>query len=206
MSAYRVAPADLLAEHGRTFAERAGITVRDKPMPLFQLAVLTQLSSTRISADVAARAARELFRAGWRTPEQLRASTWQQRVAALGRGGYRRYDESTADRLAELAEAVDDEVGGDLRRWRPGSREEVPALEAALQRLPRIGPTGAAIFCREVQAVWPEVRPYFDARCRRAARDLGYPAEPEALAALVPPDRLAAFSAALVRWALGAPG
>jgi hypothetical protein len=95
--------ASLLRQHGTTYAEAAGIPLADKPSPLYQLLVLTTLSSTRISADVAVTAARELFRAGWRTPERMRTATWQQRVDALGRGGYRRYDESTATKLADGA-------------------------------------------------------------------------------------------------------
>ena len=63
---------ELLAEHGRTYADQAGITLRDKPAPLFQLLVLATLSSAPISADVAATPAHELFRAGWRTPERMR--------------------------------------------------------------------------------------------------------------------------------------
>jgi hypothetical protein len=45
---------DLLSEHGTTYAEDAGITLRDKPAPLYQLLVLTTLASTRISAAIAA--------------------------------------------------------------------------------------------------------------------------------------------------------
>ena len=197
-----IAPAELLSRHGRTFADQAGITLRDEPAPLFQLVVLTQLSSVRIGAEVAARAAGELFAAGWRTPERLRASTSRQRIDALGRGGYRRYDISTAAHLAELAAHVLDEVGGDLRAWRPTSYDDVPGLERRLRTLPRIGPTGASIFCREVQAVWPEVRPYVDARSRRAAAALGYPSDPQELAALVPTERFAELTSALVRWSL----
>src|SRR6266540_6951087 len=92
---------ELLREHGTTYAEEAGITLRDKPAPLFQLLVLTLLASHRISAGIAGDAARELFAAGWRTPERMRRSTWQQRVDALGRAHFRRYDESTATRLDE---------------------------------------------------------------------------------------------------------
>lgn len=47
--------------------------------------------------------AKELFAAGWRTPEKLRDATWQARVEALVRGGYRRYDESTSTQLEKLA-------------------------------------------------------------------------------------------------------
>lgn len=90
--ATRMTTRELLDQHGQAYAHQAGITLRDTPAPLFQLLVLTQLSSTRISADIAADAARELFTQGWRTPERLRASTWQQRVDALGRAGCRRYD------------------------------------------------------------------------------------------------------------------
>jgi hypothetical protein len=44
---------DLVAEHGTTYAEAAGIVLRDEPAPLYQLLVLTVLSSARISAEVA---------------------------------------------------------------------------------------------------------------------------------------------------------
>ncbi len=113
---------ELLKEHGTTYAEDAGIKLADKPSPLFQLLVLTLLFSTRISADIAVAAARELFKAGWRTPQRMLDSTWQQRVSALGRGGYRRYDESTATKLEELSKQVLDAQGGDLRRIRPSGR------------------------------------------------------------------------------------
>lgn len=199
MSEARIGVEELLDRYGTTFAEQAGITLRDKPAPLFQLLVLSMMSSIPIAADVAADSARELFRSGWRTPERMRAATWQQRVDALGRGGYRRYDESTADYLDQLSGRVQDELRGDLRRLRLGPDGSTDDLLAALQRFPRIGPTGAAIFCREAQAVWPELRPFFDERARKAARRLGLPSSAEGLAQLVPDERLAALSAALVR-------
>ncbi|MCL2543011.1 MAG: endonuclease [Nocardioidaceae bacterium] len=161
---------ELVRDHGTTYAERAGITLRDKPSPLFQLLVLTQLASVPISAGIAADAAREVFRAGWRTPERLRDATWQQRVDALGRAHYKRYDESTSAKLEELADAVLGTCRGDLRRLRPDSHGGVGTLHEAIEGFPRIGPTGAGIFCREVQAVWPEARPYFDDRAARRRR------------------------------------
>ncbi len=191
--------ADLLEQHGRTHAAQAGITLRDKPSPLFCLLVLSMLSSIPISADVAAAAGRELFRAGWRTPEKMRAATWQQRVDALGRGGYRRYDESTSTALEELAERVLEAHRGDLRRLRPVDHEGVGAMREELQSFKRVGPTGSAIFAREVQAVWPEVAPFFDDRALDAARRLGLPGDPVELARLAPDGRVADLSAALVR-------
>lgn len=195
---------ELLAEHGRTYADQAGITLRDKPAPLFQLLVLATLSSAPISADVAAATAHELFRAGWRTPERMRRSTWQQRVDALGRGGYRRYDERTATVLEESAALLQERHRGDLRRLRREADGDRDALVAALQEFPRVGPTGARIFCREVQAVWPELVPFLDDRGRERAGELGLPADPGALADAVggDPGEVARLSAALVRSAL----
>jgi hypothetical protein len=191
---------DLLEEHGTTYAVAAGITLRDKPAPLYQLLVLTTLSATRISADVAVAAARELFAAGWRTPAAMREATWQQRVDALGRGGYRRYDESTATALERGAVHLLDTYGGDLRRIRPEpGADAVERLVEAVSSFPRIGPVGARIFVREVQDVWPEVRPYFDDRALASARRLGLPSDPAELAQLAPRGRVADLAAALVR-------
>ncbi|GAA1479153.1 hypothetical protein GCM10009623_35990 [Nocardioides aestuarii] len=192
--------ASVLGEHGGTYAEQAGIRLADKPSPLFQLLVLSTLASTRIAADIAAATAAELWDFGWRTPERMLASTWQERVDALGRGGYRRYDESTATSLADTCELLLDRHRGDLRRIRPTGQEgEVDALLDALQGFPRLGPVGAAIFCREVQVVWPEVRPFFDDKAIGGARAVGLPDDPATLGALVAPTKVGELAAALTR-------
>ena len=48
----------LLNVAGTTYAAEAGITVSDKPMPLFQLLVLCMLASKPIDAAIAMRAPR----------------------------------------------------------------------------------------------------------------------------------------------------
>lgn len=195
---------ELLREYGRTYADEAGIRLRDKPAPLFQLLVLCLLFSAPISAGVATASARELFTAGWRTPRRMREeSTWQQRVDALGRGGYRRYDESTARYLEQLCDRLHSDYGGDLRRLRDKADGDPSRIKRALQQFDRIGPTGADIFCREVQHVWPSVRPYFDKRALEAAHAVGLPTDPDELAAEVDPDQVAVLAAALVRVDLG---
>ena len=189
----------LLRAYGTTYASAAGIKLADKPSPLFQLLVLTMLSSTRISADIAVAATRELFKAGWRTPQRMHDATWRQRVDALGRGGYRRYDESTSTKLEELSSMVLDEYGGDLRRIRPHGPRAADDLAKVVATFPRIGPTGSRIFCREVQDLWPDVSPYFDDRALKAADRLGLPTEPDRLAKLAPKGQVAVLAAALVR-------
>lgn len=191
----------LLEKHGTTFAQQAGITLTDEPSPLYRLLVLTTLLSTRISADIAVDAARELSSAGLRTPQKMLDASWRQRVTALGRARYKRYDESTATRLGESAQLVLDDYDGDLRRL----RDEAGSASAVLKRLqdfPGIGPTGASIFAREVQGIWPSIAPVLDKKALDGAQRLDLPTDPERLAQLVSGDDLPRLAAALVRVAL----
>ncbi|MET9568680.1 endonuclease [Streptomyces virginiae] len=190
---------DLLDEHGRTHAEQAGIRLRNTPAPLYQLLCLCVLFSVRIKADIAVDAARELFAAGMRTPRAMAAASWQDRVDALGRAHYRRYDEGTATALGEGAELLLNRYHGDLRRLRDTADGDPNRIRELLQEVPRIGPVGSDIFCREVQGVWPELRPAFDRRARDAAAALGLPKTAAGLARLVTADDLPRLAAALVR-------
>jgi hypothetical protein len=70
-----------------------------------------------------------------------------------------------------------------------------------LKKFKGIGDTGADIYLREVQDVWPWVRPYFDKRAARAAKALGLPSDPKKLGALAPRAN-ARLAAALVRASL----
>ena len=160
---------ELLDRAGTTYAAEAGITLADKPAPLFQLLMLAQLLSTRISAGIAVAAARELVSSGYRTPQRIADAGWQELVDALGRGHYRRYDESTATRLGENASIVLDRYHGDLREMGRESDRDQVRLAELLQQFHGVGPTGADIFLREVQDVWTWLRPHFDERARRGA-------------------------------------
>ncbi|WP_019631070.1 hypothetical protein [Actinomadura atramentaria] len=183
----------------RTYAEDAGVAVKDQPAALWKLLVLTNLLSARISADIAVAAARELFAAGGGTSAGMLTLTWQQRVDALGRGHYRRYDEGTATRLGRMAEIVRDEYGGDLRRLPAKADRDPDRAAELLEGFPGIGPTGAAIFCREAQAVWPWLRPYVDPLALKGADRLGLPHDPNRLAKEVPAKDIARLTAGLVR-------
>jgi hypothetical protein len=162
----------VLARYGTTYADEAGIRLADEHAPLFQLLVLAQLLSARIGAGVAVATARELFAAGWITPARLR------------------------DAVATL---VVERYAADLHGLAGAAGEDVGRAAALVQEVEGIGPTGAAVFLREVQAVWPWVRPFLDDRARDGARRLGLPDDATALAGLVDGDDLARFAAALVR-------
>ncbi|MEU9157602.1 endonuclease [Streptomyces sp. NPDC048417] len=190
----------LLDQQQRTYTAQAGIRLRNTPAPLYQTLVLALLLSARIKADIAVAAARALFDAGMRTPRSMAGASWQQRVDALGEGGYRRYDERTSTMLGKGAELLLERYGGDLRRL----REETNPKQALLD-IPGIGPTGADIFLRDVQGVWPEFAPYIDRKALDGARRLGLPTSPEKLGGLVPGREMTRLADGLVHAALDKP-
>ncbi|OQD57220.1 endonuclease [Streptomyces phaeoluteigriseus] len=193
---------ELLSSYGRTYAQEAGIRLRNTPQPLYRTLVLAHLLSARIRASTAVATVRALYDAGMRDPRTMAEATWRQRVDALGRGGYRRYDERTATQLGAAAELLTERWGGDLRRLREEAGGDVSRLRRLVQEVTGIGPTGADIFLREVQSVWPEAAPYIDAKALEGARRLGLPDEPDQLVASARPTEPAALAAALVRAAL----
>src|SRR5699024_3493768 len=136
-----------------------------------------------------------------RTPQRMVDATWQQRVDALGRGHYRRYDESTATRLGDGARLLLDTYRGDLRRLRDVA-DDTAGILRRLQDFPGIGPTGAAIFAREAQDVWPALAPCFDTKALDGARKAGLPEAADELDALIDPSDRSRFAAALGRVAL----
>ena len=192
----------VLDRYGTTYAAAAGIRLTDEPAPLFQLLVLAELLSARIGADIAVATAGELRANGWTTPQRMREAPRSSVIRALGRGGYRRYDERTATQLRDAAQLVIDRYAGDLRRLADEAGGDVGTAARLLREVKGIGPTGAAVFLREVQAVWPWLRPYLDDRARAGARRVDLPEGPEHLAALVPDDEVARFAAGLVRISL----
>src|SRR5690606_25624761 len=67
----------LLDTCGRTFADELNIRVkRDTPSEWFKLLVYVLLSSRRIGKQLSLRAAREIFKEGWTTPQRMAKTTW----------------------------------------------------------------------------------------------------------------------------------
>lgn len=207
MSGERARVRALLDTYGRTYADEAGIRLKDTPQPLYQLLVLSCLLSARIQANIAVAASRALSDAGLRTARRMKDATWQQRVDALGEGGYRRYDERTATQLGDGAELLLDSYGGDPRRIRDAADGDTDRLRKLLREVPGLGPAGVDIFLREAQAVWPELKPHLDAKALQGAERVGLPTAPDALLKAAGKEtEPAVLAAALVRAALDKKG
>jgi hypothetical protein len=190
----------LLKRHGTTFADEIGIRLgRGGPAPLFRLLCAALLLSARISTDLAVAAAQALADHGWTTPRKLAGATWAERTKVLNRAGYARYDERTSRMLEDSARHLLDAYGGDLRRLRDAAERDPASERRLLKEFKGIGDVGADIFLREVQRVWPELRPFFDERALRSARRLKLPDDPNGLATLAPRGDVTRLAAALVR-------
>lgn len=185
-----------------TFAEDAGIRLKDEPAPLFQLLVLCMLQAKPIRATVAVDAARALFDAGLTTPEKMAAAPRSQLIRLFGAAGYARYDESSATRLQAMSHILIDDHRSDLRTLRPGAPDFLEVFDG-------VGPACATMFAREAQGVWPELAPVFDKKALSGAAKLGLPEDPDRLAELAAdpandyPSDLPTFAAYLVKTALG---
>jgi hypothetical protein len=68
-----------------------------------------------------------------------------------------------------------------------------------LTEFPGIGPTGADIFLREVQAVWNDIAPFADSKALDGAKQLHLPSSAAGLAALTTAGQVAPLMSALVR-------
>ena len=189
----------LLQLHPRTHMQQAGIRLEDKPSALFRALCAALLFSARISAGIAITATRSLADAGWTTPRKLAGSTWQQRAKVLNEAGYARYDERTAGMLGDTAELLLERYGGDLRRLREDAGHNARREQALLTDFKGIGAVGAAIFCREVQLLWPELHPFADDRALVAAGRLGLGEDAGDLTRLVADRDLPRLLSALVR-------
>ncbi len=191
--------AALLDRYGTTFAEDIGIDLRNEPSPLFCLLMATLLSSTRISSTIAMDAACRMIAHGWTTPQRMLASSWRDRIRALGEAKYVRYDESRATMLGEMAQKVMADYGGDLRNLREKAGRDPGRERQLIDEFSGIGQVGVGIFCREVQAVWEELYPTADEKALGPARKLGLPGMPDELSKLVPRERFPHLTAALVK-------
>ena len=185
---------------GRTFADELNIRVeRDTPSEWFKLLVYVLLSSRRIGKQLSLRAAREIFKEGWTTPQRMAKTNWEQRVQVLDRAHYVRYDYSTATYLGDTTNLLLQKYKGDLRNLREAAERQPDRERRLLKEFKGIGDVGCDIFFREAQAVWDELYPFADRRALKAALTLGLGSNPEDLAKLVRRDEFVRLVGALAR-------
>lgn len=98
---------------------------------------------------------------------------WDMLVSILDKGGYTRYDFSTADRLLEIFGSLLDDYGGSLQRLYDSSSDGRD-IERRIMRLGKgIGPVTISIFLRDMQRVWTKARQEPTPGIKKSAEALG---------------------------------
>ncbi|HWL51033.1 MAG TPA: hypothetical protein VNQ90_01260 [Chthoniobacteraceae bacterium] len=194
----------LLQKHGRLFSGEVGVHLeRAGPSALFRWLCASLLFSARISASIAAKAARALVdEGGWTTPQKMARSRWEERTHVLNASGYARYDESTSTMLGQSVDLLLDRYHGDLRELRREAHCEPARERELLREFKGIGDVGVDIFFREIQNTWDELYPFADAKALSVARKMHLGDDAKTLAGLVPRHDFPRLLSALVRCGL----
>lgn len=100
-------------EYGTLPLEGLGVDKPLKPTPEILLAIVidSMLKSTRISHQLAQKASKKVFEAGYHDIKVLSNTSWDERVQVLSEGGYNRYRETTAAKLEDLANLINEKYG-----------------------------------------------------------------------------------------------
>jgi len=118
-----------------------------------------KLFGARIGTAIAIRTYREFERRGIISPARILETGWDGLVEILDKGGYVRYDFSTATKLLAIMNDLQASFGGDLNRLHAEAADE-DDLENLLKSLGKgIGDVTVNIFLRELRTVWKKARP-----------------------------------------------
>jgi hypothetical protein len=212
-----ISPAGLVKEFGGSYAKELGINLfRADRVEIHKWFLAALLYGARISGKIAAKTYAQFQSAGIISPKEISNAGWNELVRLLGRGGYRRYDFKTADKLLEVSNILLQDYAGDLNVLHCLAADG-PDLEQRIKRLGKgVGDVTVNIFLREMRSIWPKAQPLPSKQTVQAARALGLIANDladrmdilEALKAAaqedgLKPDDFPDFEAALVRYGSG---
>lgn len=133
-------------------AEDLGLTIEKKETPLFKWFLASYLFGKRIQQNVARQTWEVFMKHGVDSPKKIASHSWQQLVDLLGEGHYRRYDESTARNMLDMAHELVRDYHGNLMNMYNDCKDEKEFVKR-LQKLKGVGPKTTEIFMREAQPV-----------------------------------------------------
>lgn len=189
---------DCLKSYFSLYSEDLGIDLR-QPDGRFKWFLASLLFGARVDEGVAANTYMAFQKAGLDSLEKITAAGWDELVLILDKGGYRRYDFSTATKLLRVMEGLVERYGPskypleELRRQSADTKD----LERRLQEFKGIGPVTTQIFLRELREPW-KVNPEVSSRELKMAEYLGLNINWERLDG----DELARMESALVKLSL----
>lgn len=165
---------ELLQTLGGKYSRDLGIDLCGRePVELCKWFLAAKLFGARIGTAIAIRTYREFERRGVISPAQILETGWDGLVEILDKGGYVRYDFSTATKLLAIMNDLQARFGGNLNRLHAEAEDE-DDLEKLLKGLGKgIGDVTVNIFLRELRTVWKKARPKIAGPALLAAGRLG---------------------------------
>lgn len=163
---------DCLKSHFTLYSEDLRIDLW-QPDGRFRWFLASILFGARIDESVAANTYMAFQKAGLDSPEKILDAGWDELVLVLDKGGYRRYDFSTATKLLGIMEDLIEKYGPSnhpLEELRQRSAD-ANDLDRRLQEFEGIGPVTAQIFLRELRIPW-NMNPEISDRARKMAECL----------------------------------
>lgn len=143
--------------HTNITADDLGLKVERKERELFKWFLASYLFGKRIQQNIAHQTWEVFMKHGVDSPKKIAERSWQQIVHLLGEGNYRRYDESTAHNMLEMARTLVRDYHGNLLNMYDACKSEKEFV-SKLQKLKGVGPKTAEIFMREAKPVLVTVK------------------------------------------------
>lgn len=158
---------------GEPYSAMLGIDLRKGDPAYSKWFLAAFLYAKPIREESATRTYRVFESHGLTTARAITATTWDRLVELLGKGGYTRYDDSTATRLLAIFGHLLDEYGGRLSQLYKESKDSRD-LEVRIRELGKgIGPVTISVFLRDMRMVWPRADPEPTPRVMETAKALG---------------------------------
>lgn len=174
----------LISNYGGKFSTELEIDLSSRrSAELFKWFMASLLFGARISVEIAERTYRVFEKAGVTTPRAILETGWGGMIPILGRGGYARYDNRTANKLLGVARKLVDEYDGDMLKLIESSKSP-EELVMRLTAFKGVGEVTANIFLRELRGIFPQTEPPLGPRAHKAALELGYATSEDPMKAL----------------------
>jgi hypothetical protein len=164
---------ELVDRMGEPYSKMLGIDLRRGDAEYVKWLLASILYAKPIREESAARTFREFKASGLVNAGAIVEAGWDRLVKVLDKGGYTRYDFSTATKLLDVFGSLLKDYGGSLQRLYEASRDSED-LERRLMGLGKgIGPVTVSIFLRDMRSVWPKARPKPTPSVKRSMDMLG---------------------------------
>ncbi|OYD16270.1 hypothetical protein CH330_03305 [candidate division WOR-3 bacterium JGI_Cruoil_03_51_56] len=164
----------LLERLGGRYSSSLGIDLSgNKEKEIFKWFLAAKLYAARIGENIASRTYQEFAKENLLTPNAISDAGWDKLVAVLDRGGYARYDFSTATKLLAITKDLIEKYQGRLSKLERVSKDNED-LAKRLKGLGKgIGDVTVNIFLRELRDKWEKANPEVSDFVVLGARKLG---------------------------------